>query len=118
VLAPEENYLFKSRTDEKARICKIIPITKVFTQEVIVQEGANTKMNKLLRCKTPALDDKQGYLVMKNAGTMDLFELLEALDAGIITLNVKEKLQLTYTIIKAVIEQSHNLNLIHTDLKP
>ncbi|ANN94254.1 TPA: hypothetical protein ACK8Z3_002979 [Legionella pneumophila] len=75
-------------------------------------------MNKLLRCKTPALDDKQGYLVMKNAGTMDLFELLEALDAGIITLNVKEKLQLTYTIIKAVIEQSHNLNLIHTDLKP
>ena len=118
VLAPEENYLFKSRTDEKARICKIIPITKVFTQEVIVQEGANTKMNKLLRCKTPALDDKQGYLVMKNAGTMDLFELLEALDAGIITLNIKEKLQLTYTIIKAVIEQSHNLNLIHTDLKP
>ncbi len=85
---------------------------------MIVQEGANTKMNKLLRCKTPALDDKQGYLVMKNAGTMDLFELLEALDAGIITLNVKEKLQLTYTIIKAVIEQSHNLNLIHTDLKP
>ncbi|HAT9718371.1 TPA: protein kinase [Legionella pneumophila subsp. pneumophila] len=75
-------------------------------------------MNKLLRCKTPALDDKQGYLVMKNAGTMDLFELLEALDAGIITLNVKEKLQLTYTIIKAVIGQSHNLNLIHTDLKP
>ncbi|RUR19302.1 hypothetical protein ELY21_05335 [Legionella sp. km535] len=118
VLAPEDHYSFKRRKNEKARICKIIPITQLFTPELILQEGSYTKMNPVLRCKTPVLDSQQGYLVMKNAGEMDLFDLLEALDAGTITLIVKHKLHLTYAIIKAVKKQIHDLDIIHTDLKP
>lgn len=118
ILAPEDHYSFKRRKNEKARICKIIPITKLFTPELILREGSYTKMNPVLRCKTPVLDNQQGYLVMKNAGKVDLFDLLEAIDAGTITLTVRDKLHLTYTIIKAVKEQIHDLNIIHTDLKP
>ncbi|KTD31686.1 putative protein kinase [Legionella moravica] len=118
ILAPEDHYSFKRRKNERARICKIIPITQLFTPELILREGSYTKMNPVLRCKTPVLDSQQGYLVMKNAGKVDLFDLLEALDAGTITLTVRDKLHLTYTIIKAVKEQIHDLNIIHTDLKP
>lgn len=118
VLIPEQNYLFRSKPIDKSRVCKIIPITEEFTAPMINREGSYTKMNKLLHCKTPVFDDTHGYLVMRNAGKSDLHELLNDLFAGDLVLSLLQKLQLTYTILKAIKEQIHDLGLIHADIKP
>lgn len=118
VLIPEQNYLFQSKSIDKSRVCKIIPITEEFTAPMINREGSYTKMNKLLHCKTPVFDDTNGYLVMRNAGKSDLHELLNDLFAGDLTLSLLQKLQLTYAILKAIKEQVHDLGLTHSDIKP
>ncbi|WP_298623477.1 protein kinase [uncultured Legionella sp.] len=113
VLIPEQNYLFKSKPPEHSRVCKVISLTEKFTQAMVIRESSYTKMNTLLHCKTPVFDKTHGYLVMRNAGTSDLYELLN--NSALSTL---QKMQLTFAILEAIKNQVHELGLIHSDIKP
>lgn len=118
VLIPEDNFAFKKKSPEKSRICKVIAGNTLERKTAIFNEAYYTKLNPLLHSKGAVLSGKTGYLVMRKAQEQDLYYLIDNLHLKSAILTIEQRLELTCIIIKAVIEQVHDLGMTHNDIKP
>lgn len=115
VIKPELNYVFNSKT----RVCKAIAFdTDAATREDITRESVNTQKNELLHSKDVVFDEQfGGYIVMRKAGDIDLFDFYDRSDRYRLKLTLQQRLQLVLNILEAVNKQVYELGLIHNDLK-
>ena len=115
VLKVEDNLKFKR--EGKPRIIKEISL-KPSKEKKIRKEVIKTNAGSdYLHCKSALFSRKSGYLIMRRGPGRDLFEIMEKLDDGVISLDLEKRLFLTLELIRAV-KLFHKKQLIHRDLKP
>ncbi|KTD61405.1 protein kinase domain-containing protein [Legionella spiritensis] len=119
VIKVDENMRYKVRSgEEKKRVVKRIPLNGKSTKKRVRKEAERAgKGSSVLHCKAALFSPKNAYLIMRNAPGMELYELMEKMDEGKITLNTLQMLKISLAIIEAV-NNIHQRGILHLDIKP
>lgn len=118
LLNPAKEYSFKQKSFLRSRQVKVIPFSDSANEDTINLESSHTMMNKKLKCKKPVFTEQAGFLVMREPKARDLGSLLDDLSSKKISLNIKERMELSYAVLAAYKEQVVKLGLVLTNLAP